>query len=337
MHLFAFRAYSGFWMHEEFDAVKQSSDDKTNLPIRTLIQTTGSADASAPIKSTSHKNQKSTSKSSSSSKKQREKKQPLAELISGKESNSQKNPSKNTSRPSTSKKRRRSDQDFIEEYETIVKDALDKLSNTNTNDVDKLTKKDCCAVLQVCYKVFMKDTKVNKVDDLRSTLRAKIVDDPTVLQDAIQKQQAAAAAAAATTTTSVAMLYADQGYSTQQQQPVAAPRQQQIAAYPIDDSTQDNSPTSSSVATSQLRQQAMAIAAPTNGTDNTNFQLSSHNANTDNDIGFEGAPEDELMVMMAQVENRISNEHILPANNDPSPPSSQWSQVNNNKIYYDEC
>ena len=43
---FTFHAYSGFRWSDIFDKIKDSSDDKSNIAMRQLIQTTGSADGS---------------------------------------------------------------------------------------------------------------------------------------------------------------------------------------------------------------------------------------------------------------------------------------------------
>ena len=183
---FAFHAYSGFRWKLEFNSIQNSVTDKTNLAIRQLIQTTGSADGSS-----------SKSSSGPPKKKQRVTKVSTASMLTGRTdkassastSNGASNSSVTSSNASnstttdatvrrsstTSRKRRTSEQDFKEDYLQCIRNALIKLTVDSNNDVKALDKRECCAVLCLYFKTtpLVKDTKI-KVSDARKMIEDAI-------------------------------------------------------------------------------------------------------------------------------------------------------------------
>ena len=195
----AFNAYSGFKWKDIFDKIKDDSDDKTNLPIRTLIQTTGSADGS-----TSRISSTSTSKK----KKPRKKKISTASMIAGRKysaacaatsnslSNSVVTPSSGKTQLGTKQKKRRvTEIDFKEDYDNCAQEALIKLKDVG-HDAKKavLDQNQCCAVLWVCFRQFHKSTAMKKVGESRSLLQAQINESNIPFSAAAHLERLAAAA-----------------------------------------------------------------------------------------------------------------------------------------------
>jgi len=125
---FAFHTYSGFRWKDIFDKIKDDSNDKTNLPIRTLIQTTGSADGSTSRTSFTN---------SSKNKKPRTKKISTVSMITGRTDSAACASTSNSASTSAvtpdsgnvqlgtkQKKCRVSETDFKEDYEHCVQEAL---------------------------------------------------------------------------------------------------------------------------------------------------------------------------------------------------------------------
>ena len=180
----AFHAYSGYIFDKKYNKKKASSGDMTNVALRLLIQTTGSANGST-----------STSSNDTKQKKRKIRKVSTASLLTGKKRNApaptQQAKRRNTSSTSTinavpamstnttamkgttRKKRRTSDQDFQNDYDLCIREALAKLIRQNV-PVSKLDRRECCAILWKVSNIFKRDVNTFKIADARAMLQSVI-------------------------------------------------------------------------------------------------------------------------------------------------------------------
>lgn len=130
-------AYSGFQIHEQFNQPKNKSNDTSNIAMRKLMQTTGSADGT----------------SGKSSSKRKTEKRSVVQMLGVSQN-----------KPSKKEGKRRTNTQLSDDEIKVIKEEYNNiyltLTSTNTKMRERnyyrksLSKKDCCVILWMKYKKF---------------------------------------------------------------------------------------------------------------------------------------------------------------------------------------